>query len=210
MAENPEVTKNPGTLDVILSVNEGISSHKRSPIKSTSSTSSSCRICHDNDLPETLVSPCLCTGSLALVHVPCLEKWLTTSKTRHCEICEFPFKTKNNYRPIREWLLSERGPGASGHFYSDFLCLFLLSPLCFVSVYLCTVQAVKYIQKCHWEGIGLALISISILSTYFMWAFVTVRFHLRCLRNWQQEHRTVQLHQSHIIHRTLPREDFNP
>lgn len=55
-----------------------------------------------DDLPETLVSPCLCTGSLALVHVPCLEKWLTTSKTRHCEICEFPFKTKNNYRPIRE------------------------------------------------------------------------------------------------------------
>ncbi|KAK9510040.1 hypothetical protein O3M35_004913 [Rhynocoris fuscipes] len=198
MAESTiEIKSSVDKLDVYLTANERISPHKRSPIKSISSLSSSCRICHDNDFPETLVSPCLCTGSLELVHVSCLEKWLTTSKTKHCEICKFAFKTKKELRPIKEWLLSERGPGASGNFYSDVLCLLLLSPLCFISIYLCTVGAITYLEKGHWEGIGLAIISISVLITYLLWAFITVRFHLRGLRNWQNEHHRIHLLGNH-------------
>lgn len=50
-----------------------------------------CRICREYEPIEKLISPCNCSGSLALVHTSCLRQWrLQQSQTvrlTHCDIC---------------------------------------------------------------------------------------------------------------------------
>ena len=50
-----------------------------------------CRICHEDGSKESLISPCHCTGTMGMLHMSCLEKWLGSSKTTKCEICQFKF-----------------------------------------------------------------------------------------------------------------------
>lgn len=54
-----------------------------------------CRICHCNPetLPELgpLLSVCNCRGTVALVHMTCLERWLAESDSSSCELCRFQF-----------------------------------------------------------------------------------------------------------------------
>ena len=50
-----------------------------------------CRICHEGDEEEELVSPCHCAGTMGMLHISCLEQWLGSSKTTKCEICQFQF-----------------------------------------------------------------------------------------------------------------------
>ncbi|KAH8253119.1 hypothetical protein KR032_003628, partial [Drosophila birchii] len=57
-----------------------------------------CRICHNADNPEQLVSPCLCKGSLTYVHVHCLERWISTSRCTTCELCQFQYSTEQTLR----------------------------------------------------------------------------------------------------------------
>lgn len=49
----------------------------------------SCRICFQRD--QSLISPCLCNGSLKFVHEDCLVQWLLSSNRKRCEICQTPF-----------------------------------------------------------------------------------------------------------------------
>jgi E3 ubiquitin-protein ligase MARCH6 len=47
-----------------------------------------CRVCRcgpEDDRP--LYHPCLCSGSIGLVHQNCLETWLTHSNKDKCELC---------------------------------------------------------------------------------------------------------------------------
>ncbi|XP_070385526.1 E3 ubiquitin-protein ligase MARCHF2-like [Dermacentor albipictus] len=46
-----------------------------------------CRICYEGDQEDPLVSPCSCTGTMAFVHVPCLEHWLNERNVDICELC---------------------------------------------------------------------------------------------------------------------------
>ena len=54
-----------------------------------------CRICLDNDNPDDIISPCLCSGSSAYVHRKCLNDW--RSATIHgkgfkfCYLCQFEY-----------------------------------------------------------------------------------------------------------------------
>lgn len=54
-----------------------------------------CRICQDVEDTGEMLSPCLCSGTLAMVHRECLVHWLTVSRTAHCEICHHPFKLES-------------------------------------------------------------------------------------------------------------------
>ncbi|KAH6946375.1 hypothetical protein HPB50_013199 [Hyalomma asiaticum] len=49
--------------------------------------SAMCRICHDGDEEEPLVSPCKCSGSIRFVHVSCIEHWLNEMNVDICELC---------------------------------------------------------------------------------------------------------------------------
>ncbi|KAF8364302.1 marc-2 [Pristionchus pacificus] len=62
----------------------------------------SCRICRDETGP--LVNPCMCAGSIAYVHNPCLEKWVQTRNSTMCEVCKVEYcRASSELRPINEW-----------------------------------------------------------------------------------------------------------
>ena len=54
--------------------------------RSRATSAVKCKICIDEG--DLIQSPCNCTGSVGLVHVTCLETWLSKSKTRGCELCK--------------------------------------------------------------------------------------------------------------------------
>lgn len=70
----------------------------------------SCRICllDDNDDLNPLISPCFCTGTMGVVHVRCLQRWLDSKITQNshrdvkvytwrslnCELCKFKYPSK--------------------------------------------------------------------------------------------------------------------
>lgn len=110
----------------VISRDNGTQPHRRSPEKRLlSSPGPICRICHEGevicifswsrncssvsmyllfcvpgDKEEALLSPCNCSGSMLLVHKTCLEKWLSTSSTDHCELCMKKLPVRKECRPI--------------------------------------------------------------------------------------------------------------
>ncbi|OMJ66668.1 hypothetical protein SteCoe_36416 [Stentor coeruleus] len=72
--------------------------------------SNSCRICllDDNDELNPLISPCFCTGTMGVVHIGCLQRWLDSKITQNshrdvkiytwrslnCELCKFKYPSK--------------------------------------------------------------------------------------------------------------------
>ncbi|KAK3097575.1 hypothetical protein FSP39_011058 [Pinctada imbricata] len=40
---------------------------------------------------EQLLSPCYCSGTIGLLHLTCLQKWLGTANKTVCELCNFQF-----------------------------------------------------------------------------------------------------------------------
>ena len=50
-----------------------------------------CRICFGEELPESLISPCQCTGYSKYVHRHCLDKWrkvaVHASSRIQCNVC---------------------------------------------------------------------------------------------------------------------------
>ena len=58
-----------------------------------------CRVCRGGpDLPSRpLFSPCLCSGSIGLVHQDCLEAWLKHSGKESCELCKQKYEFDPEY-----------------------------------------------------------------------------------------------------------------
>ncbi|CAF0954696.1 unnamed protein product [Adineta ricciae] len=54
-----------------------------------------CRICLDTDNTDSLISPCLCSGSAAFVHRTCLDNWRSENIRgigfKYCDICKFEY-----------------------------------------------------------------------------------------------------------------------
>ena len=59
-----------------------------------------CRICFEEDIPKSLISPCRCDGSMAKVHPNCLMRWLKVRGNHECEICHIIFKVRRMYPSI--------------------------------------------------------------------------------------------------------------
>lgn len=152
-----------------------------------------CRICHEGDCVEDLISPCDCTGSMSVVHICCIEKWLSTSNSDRCEVCKYRFKTRRSSRPVIQWLFSSSSRDGPHGFCGDALCLLILTPICLTSVYLCGMGSLAYLQRGAWEGLGLAFLCLVVLITFFLWGFTTIRFHLQNLKRWRNTNQMVRL-----------------
>lgn len=65
---------------------------------STTASAPFCRICHDDENMEKLISPCNCKGSLNYCHSSCLHTWLTEKvkklKEPSCEICKCKYEVR--------------------------------------------------------------------------------------------------------------------
>eukprot|EP00929_Paragymnodinium_shiwhaense_P087566 TRINITY_DN47711_c0_g1_i1.p1 TRINITY_DN47711_c0_g1~~TRINITY_DN47711_c0_g1_i1.p1 ORF type:complete len:423 (+),score=25.32 TRINITY_DN47711_c0_g1_i1:216-1484(+) len=70
----------------------------------------SCRICHGGELDGPLISPCLCRGSMAHVHLRCLQQWILYSQQSgplRCSTCTYEYRFR---RPLwAQVLLSPLG-----------------------------------------------------------------------------------------------------
>lgn len=152
-----------------------------------------CRICHEGDCVEDLISPCDCTGSMSVVHICCIEKWLSTSNSDRCEVCKCRFRTRRSSRPVIQWLFSSSSRDGPHGFCGDALCLLILTPICLTSVYLCGMGSLAYLQRGAWEGLGLAFLCLVVLITFFLWGFTTIRFHLQNLKRWRNTNQMVRL-----------------
>ena len=74
-------------------------------ISTVSSAGEFCRICHcerteSND--QTLIRPCLCSGTLMFVHQSCLQKWIKSSDIKKCELCQYKFVMEAKVKPFRK------------------------------------------------------------------------------------------------------------
>ena len=59
-----------------------------------------CRVCRgeEEDADQPLVAPCLCSGSILLVHQECLQEWLAHSGKDTCELCNVKYRFESQYR----------------------------------------------------------------------------------------------------------------
>ncbi|XP_041972366.1 E3 ubiquitin-protein ligase MARCHF8-like isoform X2 [Aricia agestis] len=87
-----------------------------------------CRICMTKGR-ERLISPCNCKGSLANVHLTCLERWLNQVGRNHCELCgySYPAIRTPRYTVLQALRLWFGNPRNRGHLQSDCLIFWLLS-----------------------------------------------------------------------------------
>ncbi|KAL4716753.1 hypothetical protein ACJJTC_001909, partial [Scirpophaga incertulas] len=87
-----------------------------------------CRICMTRGR-ERLISPCNCKGSLANVHLSCLERWLNQVGRNHCELCgySYPAKRTPRYTILQALRLWFGNPRNRSHLQSDCLIFWLLS-----------------------------------------------------------------------------------
>ncbi|KAK9683159.1 hypothetical protein RND81_10G120200 [Saponaria officinalis] len=60
-----------------------------------------CRICHDEDEPAKMESPCSCCGSLKYAHRRCIQMWCNQKGNIICEICLQEFKSGYSAPPRR-------------------------------------------------------------------------------------------------------------
>ena len=92
--DNDDISKNSDTISTrttIIYVSEGDNSDLETDV---------CRICHSGDEAESLISPCLCTGSVKFVHHTCLMSWLQRAVMSKCELCLYPLAVKRKRKPL--------------------------------------------------------------------------------------------------------------
>ncbi|XP_034939279.1 E3 ubiquitin-protein ligase MARCHF3-like isoform X2 [Chelonus insularis] len=105
-----------------------------------------CRICHHaNGINEALISPCSCKGSLAYVHISCLERWLNQTCRNHCELCSYRFNVIETPRyrwreSLRIWM---NYPPNRQHAQSD-LIVFILLTVVVVGLTVVCLLGMKY------------------------------------------------------------------
>ena len=87
-----------------------------------------CRICLDVGT-ESLIFPCLCSGTSKFAHESCLKTWILSKFSEvslsRCEICKFPYNIQK--RTIREC-----NPKKGMH--KEFLCCCMIPILCLILI----------------------------------------------------------------------------
>ncbi|PVD19578.1 hypothetical protein C0Q70_20068 [Pomacea canaliculata] len=166
-------------------VRSGTSSEVRKSQESKSVCSQSsgsdgpvCRICHDGEDKEELISPCHCTGSVGMLHLSCLERWLGTSHTTRCELCRYEFMLEKTTPPLSEFFKSPPHPNHGLNTICDISCFFVLTPVSIISAYLCIRGALRYSQwPGSWQMQGLILLTTCLIVIYITWLGVALHYH---------------------------------
>ncbi|XP_074095067.1 uncharacterized protein LOC141524847 isoform X1 [Cotesia typhae] len=116
-----------------------------------------CRICHrPSGITEKLMSPCRCKGTLAYVHLSCLERWLNQSCRNHCELCRYRFNAVETPRyhwkeSLRIWM---RHPRNLHHLKSDLVVVTILTTVTTGLVVVCLLGMRYFIIEGRKIGIS--------------------------------------------------------
>ncbi|XP_072228369.1 E3 ubiquitin-protein ligase MARCHF3-like isoform X3 [Leuresthes tenuis] len=134
-----------------------------------------CRICHDIEGEEELLSPCECSGTLATIHRSCLEHWLSASGTSFCELCHYQFTVQRKSRPLLEWLQSTGLRQEKRTLFGDVVCFLLITPLATISGWLCLRGAIDHLHfSSQLEAVGLIALTVALFTIYVFWTLVGV------------------------------------
>ncbi|KAK9890888.1 hypothetical protein WA026_012230 [Henosepilachna vigintioctopunctata] len=152
-----------------------------------------CRICHGGDSVDDLLKPCRCRGTVALVHLKCLERWLFESSRSYCELCQHHYEIirQPRYNIMVSLAIFAMTPGI--HMWElliDFASFVAYTPIAVASTYtlmlLCDSVA-KYEGKefflPHLIGFFAVLGIAAIDFTYTSWFMMTVQKHFEA---WQE------------------------
>ncbi|XP_070823107.1 E3 ubiquitin-protein ligase MARCHF3 [Chaetodon trifascialis] len=162
-----------------------------------------CRICHDGRASGELLSPCECSGSLAMVHRACLEHWLTASNSSHCELCHHQFALERLPKPLSEWLYSPSTQQQRRTLCGDTVCFLFITPLASLSGWLCVQGAMDLYYTNGMEALGLLVLTLALFTIYIFWTVVSVRYHIHLFKMWRKTNQRVRLQlpvPSHATH----------
>ncbi|CAK9822979.1 E3 ubiquitin-protein ligase MARCHF3 [Anthophora retusa] len=129
-----------------------------------------CRICHTNTSKEQLISPCRCKGSLAYVHLACLERWLNQSCRSYCELCRYHYNVIETPRyrwpeSLRIWISHPRN---RRNVQSDLLIFTLLSVVTVGLVTVCLLGMQYFVIEGKKIGIS------KLWTRGAIWFFLTI------------------------------------
>ncbi|KAM8763407.1 E3 ubiquitin-protein ligase MARCHF3 [Acanthopagrus schlegelii] len=162
-----------------------------------------CKICHEGRITGELLSPCECSGSLAMVHRACLEHWLTASNSSHCELCHHQFALERLPKPLTEWLSSPSMQQQRRTLCGDAVCFLFITPLASLSGWLCVQGAMDLYNTNTMETLGLLVLTLALFTIYVFWTVVSVRYHMHLFKTWKKTDQWVRLQipfPSHITH----------
>lgn len=146
-----------------------------------------CRICKDDSEEETLLNPCVCKGTIKLVHMKCLSQWMQTTKEEFCRICRTKFKVK--YRKI-------------GHNFYKFLMSdekhripFLLNIMFTAIIVFIAILSKKYIESIgneydkHFFKFCLSISSLIVINVCIVLLLIQSWIHFfNHFKNWRKRH----------------------
>ncbi|KAH7982347.1 E3 ubiquitin-protein ligase MARCHF6 [Rhipicephalus sanguineus] len=152
----------------------------------TASSGPICRICHEGDQTESLMSLCKCSGTMGLLHVSCLEHWLNARNMDYCELCHHRFPTAAQANCVRRFFHWALHGDSQRAVLGDLFCFALLSPVAALSCFLCAHNASKQaLEGRVMEAASLVTLAGLLITAYVAWSFLTVRFHYRAFAVWQ-------------------------
>ncbi|KAI5705614.1 E3 ubiquitin-protein ligase MARCH3-like [Diaphorina citri] len=91
-----------------------------------------CRICYGAD-QQNLLSICQCKGSIAYVHIECIERWLQECGVDKCDLCKYQFTTERlptqtKLKSLLSWVKHVDNREDMEEMLTDFAATFLFSP----------------------------------------------------------------------------------
>nr|XP_050022746.2 E3 ubiquitin-protein ligase MARCHF1-like [Dermacentor andersoni] len=152
----------------------------------TASSGPICRICHEGEEQDSLVSLCRCSGTVGLLHITCLERWLNARNIDHCELCHHRFPTQGQATCVRQFIHWALHGDSQRAVLRDLFCFVLLTPVAALSCFLCPHSASKQVLEGRTtEAASLVTLAGLFVTAYVAWSFLKVRFHYRAFAAWQ-------------------------
>ncbi|XP_053665668.1 E3 ubiquitin-protein ligase MARCHF2-like [Anopheles marshallii] len=170
-----------------------------------------CRICQSSNDEISMISPCLCKGSMKYVHLECLELWLNRSGLTRCELCLHSFQTHETlrYGCCESVLVWYRNPDNHNLLMSDLLIYSILSFVCFMLTLVCML-VLRFQQSPH-DPFGEELAKVAVICflslvmiAYSVNVVIIARDHLLPWYRWWRSARNVRL--SRLAIDTFPME----
>ncbi|KAJ8978040.1 hypothetical protein NQ317_013568, partial [Molorchus minor] len=154
---------------------------------------------------DDLLTPCRCRGTIALVHLKCLERWLKESNHSHCELCQ------HHYKVIREpkfgvpWsiLVFLRHPGDNlKDIIFDLLAFALYTPSAVASTYMLLMICESLVKSnvvahgslsSHIIAFSAVFGMAAIDFTYSSWLMLTFQRHFEAWSDWYKSNSTLKV-----------------
>lgn len=186
-----------------------------SPPNLSSIASMVCRICQTNTANEVLISPCHCKGSMAYVHLSCLERWLNQSSRSYCELCKYQYNAveTQRYGLCESLLLWVRHPRNRTHVQSDLLIALLLTIVtaglvcvCMLGMRYFVLEAKKLGMSKTWTKVVVCAFLITVCMGYIVTIYLLVKDEFVPWYNWWKSTVDVRLNLTASIAQGLRRE----